>query len=77
MIVQGEFDQFLDMRGIHDSLVRSFWEIVAFDGFRSDSFFRDKLYRRAEKVVEGSPFLMGICFRRRVPGFVVLRPRFV
>ena len=29
---------------------------MVFDGFRSDSFFRDKLYRRAEEVVEESPF---------------------
>ena len=44
------------MRRIHDSLVRSFWEIVVFDGFRADPFFRDELYRRAEEVVEESPF---------------------
>lgn len=56
MIGEGEFDRFLDMRRIDDSLVRSFWEIVVFDGFRSDSFFGDELYRRAEEVVEQSPF---------------------
>jgi hypothetical protein len=44
------------MRRIHDSLVRSFRRIIAFDGFRSDSFFRDELYRRAEEVVKKSPF---------------------
>jgi hypothetical protein len=44
------------MRRSDDSLVKSFREIVAFDGFRSDSFFRDELYRRAEEVVEQSPF---------------------
>ena len=27
-----------------------------FDGFRSDSFFGDELYRRAEEVVEKPPF---------------------
>ena len=45
------------MRRIHDCLVRSFWEIVVFDGFRSDSFFGDELYRRAEEVVEEPPFI--------------------
>jgi len=44
------------MRRIHDSLIRSFWEIVVFDGFRSDSFFCEELYRRAEEVVKKSPF---------------------
>ena len=45
------------MRRSDDSLVRSFWEIVVFDGFRrSDSFFGDELYRRAEEVVEKPPF---------------------
>jgi len=47
------------MRRIHYSLVRSFWEIVVFDGFRSDSFFREELYRRTEEVVKESP-LFGI-----------------
>ena len=56
MIGEGAFDRFVDMRRIHDSLVRSFWEIVVFDGFRSDSFFGDELYRRAEEVVEKPPF---------------------
>ncbi len=27
-----------------------------FDGFRSDSFFRDEFYRGAEEVVEEAPF---------------------
>ena len=45
------------MRRFHDSLVRSFWRIVAFDGFGADSFFRDEFYGRAEEVVEESPFL--------------------
>ena len=53
------FDRFADMRRIHDFLVRSFRGVVAFDAFRSDSFFRDKLYRRAEEVVEESP-LFGV-----------------
>ena len=29
---------------------------MAFDGFRSDPFFRDGLYRRAGEVVEQAPF---------------------
>jgi len=45
------------MRRFHDSLVRGFWRIVAFDGFGADSFFRDKFYGGAEEVVEESPFL--------------------
>ena len=56
MFGEGAFYQFLDMRRIHDPLVRCFRRIVAFDGFRSDSFFGDELYRRAEEVVEESPF---------------------
>ena len=56
MIGEGEFDRFLDMRRNHDSLVRSFRRIVAFDGFRSDSFFRDELYRRTEEVMKKPPF---------------------
>ena len=57
MFREGEFDRFLDMRRFHDSLVRGFRRVVAFDGFRADSFFRDKFYGRAEEVVEESPFL--------------------
>ena len=56
MFGEGEFDRFVDMRRIHDSLVRSFWEIVVFDGFGSDSFFGDELYRRAEEIVKKPPF---------------------
>jgi hypothetical protein len=56
---EGEFDRFLDMRRIHDFLVRWFRRVVAFDGFRSDFFFRDKLYRRAEEVLEQPP-LFGV-----------------
>jgi len=37
-------------------VVRSFWEIVAFDGFGAEYLFGDELYRRAEEVVEESPF---------------------
>ena len=29
---------------------------MAFDGFRSNPFFGDELYRRAEEVVEQPPF---------------------
>lgn len=56
MIGEGTFDRFVDMRRIHDSLVRSFWEIVVFDGFGAESFFGDELYRRAEEVLEKPPF---------------------
>ena len=56
MLGERTFHRFLDMRRIHDSLIRSFWEIVVFDGFRSDSFFCEELYRRAEEVVKKSPF---------------------
>ena len=30
---------------------------MSFDGFRTDSFFRDEFYRGAEEVMEESPFL--------------------
>ena len=45
------------MRRLHDSLVRGFWRIMAFDGFGADSFFGDEFYGWAEEVVEESPFL--------------------
>jgi len=45
------------MMRIHDSAVRGFGRIMAFDGFRADSFFRDEFYGGAEEVVEESPFL--------------------
>ena len=57
MFGEGELDRFLDMRRLHDSLVRGFWRIMVFDGFRADSFFGDEFYGGAEEVVEESPFL--------------------
>ena len=45
------------MRRSHDSLVRGFRRIVAFDGFRTDPFFCDEFYGGAEEVVKESPFL--------------------
>ena len=61
----------MDMRRIHDSLIRSFWEIVVFDGFRSDSFFCEELYRRAEEVVKESPFFgVEVIEQRYDPGVV-------
>jgi hypothetical protein len=54
---KGELDRFLDMRRIHDSVVRGFGRIMAFDGFGADSFFRDEFYGGAEEVMEESPFL--------------------
>ena len=57
MFGEGELDRFLDMRRIHDSLVRGFGRIMAFDGLRADSFFGDEFYGRAEEVVKESPFL--------------------
>ena len=59
MFGEGGFSRFLDMRRIHNSLARSFMGIVVFDGFRSDSFFCQELYRRTEEVVEESP-LFGV-----------------
>jgi len=46
----------MDVRRFDYSLVRGFWRIVVFDGFGTDPFFRDEFYRRAEEVVEESPF---------------------
>ena len=57
MFGEGEFDGFLDMRRIHDSLVRGFGRVMVFDGFGSDPFFGDEFYGGAEEVVEESPFL--------------------
>ena len=45
------------MGRFHDSLVRGFGRIVAFDGFRSDPFFGEEFYGRAEEVMEESPFM--------------------
>ena len=45
------------MRRFHDSLVRGFGRIMAFDGFGADSLFCDEFYGWAEEVVEESPFL--------------------
>ena len=47
----------MDVRRFHDSLVRGFWRIVVFDGFRADSFFCDEFYRGAEEIVKEPPFL--------------------
>ena len=44
------------MRRLHDSLIRGFGRIVAFDGFGADPLFGDELYRGAEEVVEEPPF---------------------
>ena len=57
MFRQGFFDGFMDVRRFHDSLVRSLWSVVVFDGFGADSFFCDELYGGAEEVVKESPFL--------------------
>ena len=56
MFREGAFHRFVDMRRSDDSLVRSFRRVVAFDSFRSESFFGDELYRRTEEVVEKPPF---------------------
>ena len=47
----------MNVRRFHDSLVRGFWRIMAFDGFRADSFFCDKFYGGTEEVMEEPPFL--------------------
>jgi hypothetical protein len=51
------FDVGRDMRGFHDSLVRSFRRIMVFEGFRADPFLREKFHRGAETVMKESPFL--------------------
>ncbi len=57
MFCEGVFDRFGDVRGSHDSLIGGLGRIVAYDGFRSDTFFIDEFYGGAEEVVEESPFL--------------------
>jgi len=57
LVSEGAFDRFVDIRRIHDSLIRSFRGVVMFEGFRSDSFFCDKFDRGAEEVVEKPPFI--------------------
>ena len=57
MFCEGVLYGFLYIRGFHDSLVRSFRRIMAFDGFRADSVFGDELYGGAEEVMEEPPFL--------------------
>ena len=41
----------------HDSLIRGFGWIIAFESFRSDAFFVNEFYGRKEEVVKESPFL--------------------
>ena len=45
------------MGRFHDSLVRSFRRVMAFNGFRADSVFGDEFYGGAEEVMEEPPFL--------------------
>ena len=59
------------MRRLHDSLVRGFWRIMAFDGFGADSFFGDEFYGWAEEVVEESPFLGIEVVKERYDVFLV------
>jgi nicotinamide riboside kinase len=59
------------MRRFHDSLVRGFWRIMVFDGFRSNSFFCDEFYGRAEEVVEESPFVSIEVVEERYDVFLV------
>jgi len=46
----------MDVRRFDYSLVRGFGEIVVFDGFRTNPFFRDEFYRGTEEVMVESPF---------------------
>ena len=57
MFGKGRFDGIGDMGGRDDSLVRSFWGVMAFYDFRIGSFFGDEFYRGAEEVVKESPFI--------------------
>ena len=43
------------MGGLHDSLIRGFRLIVAFEGFRAYSFFVNELYGRQEEIVKEPP----------------------
>ena len=46
----------MDVGGFHDSLIRGFGRVMAFDGFGADAFFFDEFYGGAEEVVEEAPF---------------------
>ena len=45
------------MGRFHDSLIRCFRFVMLFDSFRTDTFFCNEFYGRAEEVVEKSPFI--------------------
>ena len=51
------FDVESDVRGFEDSLIRSFWGVMVFNGFRTDSFFREEFDGGAEEVMKESPFM--------------------
>jgi hypothetical protein len=53
---KGTFDRVGDIRRIQDSLIRSFWGIVTFQGFGPYPLFCDQFYRWAEEVVKQPPF---------------------
>jgi hypothetical protein len=40
-----------------DPLVRGFWWVVVFEGFRADAFFFEEFGGGAEEVMKESPFL--------------------
>ncbi len=65
------FDVGRDMRGIHDSLVRSFGTVMMFDGFGTDSFFGEELDRRAEEVMKESPLMAIEVIEERDDGRVI------
>jgi len=45
------------MGRIHDSLIRGFRAVVAFEGFGADAFFVHEFYGREEEVVKEPPLL--------------------
>ena len=57
MFGEGEFGFRRDARGVDNSLVRGFGGVIAFEGFRADSFFGEEFGGGAEEVVEEAPFM--------------------
>ena len=71
LFCQSKFDFFMNMLRFHDSLIGSFRRIMFLDGFRTDSFFFDKFYRREEEVVKETPFVaIEVVQQRHNPGIV-------
>lgn len=57
MFGEREFSLRGDERRTDNSLVRGFGGVIAFNGFRADSFFSEEFGGGAEEVVKEAPFV--------------------